>query len=118
MSQPDPIPVCEACGWDVELVDNFCRKCGAQLVPPQLPVVIEPNRSLLVRQTVPPALVKTAAALAVGTAIEVAGRALVGALSRRAARASVAPPVPRSQPARRGFYSETIYIRRTRVHIE
>jgi hypothetical protein len=106
---------CPACAAAFDAPDNFCRRCGEQLATRSLPVVLQPNRSLLVRQDVPPVLVKTAAALAAGTVLQIAGRALLSALSQRA---SSPPPsrLPERRPTR--TISETVYIRRTQVRLD
>ena len=106
---------CESCSCPFDAEDNFCRQCGEQVTPPGLPVVIQPNRSLLVRQDLPPVLVKTAAALAAGTALRIAGKVLVSALARRAAAAPTAVRPSHSGPEI--TITETVYIRRTRVRL-
>ena len=109
------VNLCPACAAAFDAPDNFCRRCGEQISGRSLPVVVQQSRSLLVRQDVPPALVKTAAALAAGTVLQIAGRALLGAITQRASN-----PAPSRTPGRRPSrtISETVYIRRTQVRLD
>jgi hypothetical protein len=110
------VNTCETCSAPVDPTDNFCRQCGDQLISGNVPVVIPPQeRSLLIRQDVPPVLMKTAAAVAAGTMLQIAGRALLNAMTRRAAAAPVTRAVAKRPPA---TVIETVYVRRTHLRLE
>ncbi|MFQ6058634.1 MAG: zinc ribbon domain-containing protein [Anaerolineae bacterium] len=66
---------CPNCGTVCSSEDNFCRKCGASLISRNLPAVPQAGYPVPWEQ-VKRGLVRGAAALAVGTALELARRGI------------------------------------------
>ncbi len=100
----DETRLCPDCGAGYAAEDNYCRQCGMYVaalrtlpVPAAPPVarVVEPARPGL-----PAPVKKAAAAVAVGTALQV-GLGLAGKyMARQAARQAVSAVKPKARPAR------------------
>ncbi len=93
MASNAPIPLevpmrCENCGGDSARADSYCRRCGAELSNPRLPVKRRPAHPTVWKRAAP-VLARGAALMALGVAAEVGLNALArGALRLPALRRS------------------------------
>lgn len=65
---------CRRCGAPYAEGDNYCRKCGADLGEPRLPALVSQPGPLQRWEPLREVVIRGAAALLVGTAIELARR--------------------------------------------
>jgi hypothetical protein len=91
---------CSSCDFPRDAADNFCRNCGRQITV-NLPAVNQSRLPAEPAPALPPALVGSVAALAIGTGLEwlVAGwPATPQGAARAAGRALVSRAAPPAQP--------------------
>ncbi len=120
MAEPVAVTlVCAECAAPRDVADNFCRRCGVDLVGERLPVArrsaaVAPPRPTL--GAVPVPVKRAAAAVAVGTALRIGAGVAGRLLARRSARSAIAPPArrPRAAPSRATVVSEALFVRRIR----
>ena len=119
MAEPVAVTlVCPDCAAPRDAADNFCRRCGVDLVGERLPVArrsaaIAPLRPSL--SAVPAPVKRAAAAVAVGTALRVGAGIAGRLLARRSARSAGGALArrPRAAPSRATVVSEALFVRRT-----
>lgn len=116
MAEPVAVTlVCPECAAPRDAGDNFCRRCGVDLVGERLPVARRPAAIAPLRPSlgaVPAPVKRAAAAVAVGTALRIGA----GVAGRLLARRSATPPArrPRAAPSRATVVSEALFVRRIR----
>ncbi len=78
---------CPGCDAVRDSDDNFCRRCGRQITV-NLPALATPRLPAEPAPALPPALVGSVAALAIGTGLEWLARRVASNAARGAARAA------------------------------
>ena len=107
--------VCPDCAAPRDAGDNFCRRCGVDLVGERLPVARRPAAIVPLRPALPAPVKRAAAAVAVGTALRIGAGIAGRVLARRSARSAGSAPArrPGAAPSRATVVSEAVYVRRT-----
>jgi hypothetical protein len=97
----DSLP-CPDCGAPYALDDNYCRQCGMYLVAVRnLPATTTMTRALeRPRAALPAPVAKVAAAVAIGTALQVTAGLAGRYLARQAARGAVEAVKPKKRARR------------------
>lgn len=107
----EPISPCPDCGVAFDEADNYCRNCGMYLAAAQALTLAEGREPVPARERgvqpwrpgLPSPAVRAAAAVAVGTALQVGLAIAVRALANGATREAAKPVAPRRRsplPAR------------------
>ena len=116
---------CTRCGSHRDLSDNFCRKCGHPLTVDQVsvhstakPVPVQQMPTVTV--PIPPAVIRGAAMLALGTGVEWMLRRMAGNAARAAGRSLI--PGGNNSPAkqlnagpREVTVDEILYVRKVQL---
>ena len=112
---------CPVCSFARDEDDNFCRRCGASAIDPQLPAVRQPGALAVWRPQASP-VVKGAAVMAAGTVGQFVFRRIIGGIlsgsgsgSRKHRAIRVKKPRNDGMRDEAQIITETIMMRRVRI---